>query len=409
MKTAQSLHIALAALSCLALTACDPDDIASRHSAPLSINTVASAPKNVINFAPSRADLTGYSLISGVNDGEELTLYMPSSSDANKKHVFTYDKTSGGWGSTDAKAENGKTYDLFGYKPTQCFADDGEATFTYGGSSASTLSLTGISAANAYDICFVVAAGPSLTAVDTPADPPAFGTFGFTYDQSIMGNKPAATLVMDHLFAQIQFQFKLDPEYAKLRQIYLKRVTLRTSSVATVDVEITLTPNSTGTKVADSDITWESHTVTDPTDGIASEADLFAADVNMPFLLPTDHYEPIPGYLCPLASGAGMNYSIEVEYDVYAADVLPEQITAGTVEPIREDQKAVNKWPSAGKDHVQRGKKYTISCLVKPTYLYQLADEDLDIPTFEFASEPIPEGDIDGTFGKSGYGGSNVN
>ena len=53
-------------------------------------------------------------------------------------------------------------------------------------------------------------------------------------------------LLMDHLYASVKFSLIVSEEYAQLRTIKLKTMTLKTDK-ASVDAQVTLTHNTNGT------------------------------------------------------------------------------------------------------------------------------------------------------------------
>lgn len=361
------IYLLLPALVLL-VASCDPDDsLNDDRSYPLTVHTSMALPDVAPAYAPTR-DAT-YTATTPA-EGTVLHLYLPNNDDTKKKHdkehVFTYSASETKWFSS-AKVQKNVNYDVFGFMP-QAGVDSSAVNYTSTAtpfSGTTTMTLYGIQAANAYDVCFVVGASNGTGA-------PTVGNY--TYTGKDVDNH--LYLKLDHLFAEINFQFRVNAGYAELRTILLKKVTLKTESISTVDVTIS---HKAGQAVGNSDLVWTLNT-----DDNGSQTQIFPKTSDDGSILLTTSYQPIPGYLCPLAVGDDMGYAIEVEYDVYPAGTTAAQITAGTVAPIRANQKATNQWKNNTTFHVERGTKYTVNCTVNPTYLYQLTDTDLDSPVFTF-------------------------
>lgn len=180
-------------------------------------------------------------------------------------------------------------------------------------------------------------------------------------------------LLLDHLYAALHFKMQVDDTYSTMRKIKLRKVEFETTNGKTVDVEIKFTANNTGAYPIVNEATdilytntvsgTSSATIFDKTDGewIPAVSDGTPLDV--------------PGFFAPIIEGIVNTFSIVVTYDVY----MPDGTTL-----VREGCTARNKVPNISP--INRGEKYTINLTVNPTYLYQLADPDLDNPTIKLTT-----------------------
>ena len=82
----------------------------------------------------------------------------------------------------------------------------------------------------------------------------------------------------------------------------------------------------------------------------------------------------IPGFFTP--SDEASTFKLKVEYDVYDKK--------DAVNPVRKNCKAENSWTLS---KPEMGTKYVVKVLVKPTYLYQLSDNDLNNMIIKTAEE----------------------
>ena len=183
-------------------------------------------------------------------------------------------------------------------------------------------------------------------------------------------------LLLDHLYAALHFKMQVNDVYSGLRKIKLRKVEFETTKGKTVDVEIKFTANNTGAYPIVNEATdilytntvsgTSSATIFDKTDGewIPAVSDGSPLDV--------------PGFFAPIIDGIVNTFSIVVTYDVYNSD--------GTT-LVREGCTARNKVPNISP--INRGEKYTINLTINPTYLYQLANPDLDNPTIKL-TVPTP-------------------
>ena len=157
---------------------------------------------------------------------------------------------------------------------------------------------------------------------------------------------------MDHLYASVKFSLKVSEEYAQLRTIKLKTMTLSTDK-GSVNAVISLTHNTTGA----SPITSVSYSLTT---GDNCAAEIFN-DAEGQALSSTT---PIAVSAC-FAPTLSDNLTLVSTYDVYDSK--------GNL--IRANCEATNKIPNL---EAFRGQRVQLNMKVDPTYLYIMSDKDLD-------------------------------
>ena len=158
------------------------------------------------------------------------------------------------------------------------------------------------------------------------------------------------------------FLFTIDANYAQLRTIKLKSLTLRTTQAKQLDLDVSID----ATKTEGSPIGAIVPTVT-TTAATATSLNLFTNDSGKDITTIVANDIKTACFLPDYSSGM----SIECVYDVYdkANKNLGERTSVNTL--------------SAPLFSVQRGDKLTLTLNVAPTYIYQLSDADLDNPTIK--------------------------
>lgn len=244
-----------------------------------------------------------------------------------------------------------------------------------------TLTINGLSAISADDVCVVVgvkAYNTSAAATDTPpaitaADPRADMTNRVgKFDVSIAKDVTNVYLLVDHIYSRLVFNLKVDAEYSKLRTIKVKRMTLMSGDNASNVVKtVKATVNIGATDGTQSPISGDdAHKILLSTETLGRPeppTELFANETT-PLELTTTK-QSVQAFF---AASSIERFILETTYDVYDA--------TGTV-LIREDQTAQNIFSVSGQA-LESGQQSSFIITVDPTYLYVLADPDLDSPTF---------------------------
>ena len=195
------------------------------------------------------------------------------------------------------------------------------------------------------------------------------GDFGFHSSSDVKGN--FVFLLFDHLYAALRVRMKVHEDYTKLRKIKLKSLQLSTQA-----------GEETTKKKTDITVKLEAN------DGSASPITEIAYDQPA-------KYELIEGGLEFWSSEDGEELKSD-DYTECLGHFMPSGITTLILTSvydvydrkgnlIRKGCKATNTIVLqnllTGQIRTERGKRYTINLIVKPTYLYMLSEPDLDNPT----------------------------
>ena len=234
-----------------------------------------------------------------------------------------------------------KTYTVYGYMPK---TGDMSSSLAKSTADAATLTISNIKPITTDDMCII-------TGVEASDEGLKEGQFSWSWP--IGDDNYKIYILMDHLYAAALFRLKIDAEYASLRTIKLKTMTLRTD-YGSVIATISLTHNTTGAS---------------PISGVVfapsgSSEDFLVFNSDAGTALDKDTPVDINTCFAPTLN----NLTMVTTYDVYDRK--------GNL--IRENSTATNKLPNLA---AVRGQKVQVNLTVNPTYLYVLSDPDLDNPT----------------------------
>ena len=245
------------------------------------------------------------------------------------------------------KAEAQKNYTVYGYMPKT----EGMSSYVAVSPGVATLTINGIKPITTDDICII-------TGVNETDDGLKEGQFGWYMANA--NDNFYMYLLLDHIYASVNFSMIIDAEYAQLRTIKLKTMKLRTDK-GSVNATITLTHNDTGTSPISS--------ATYTSEGTSYEVEIFndaegiALDTETPLVINT----------C-FAPNLSNNLTMVTTYDVYDRK--------GNL--IRKNCTATNKVPNL---EAARAQQVQLNLTVNPTYLNVLSDPDLDNPTVKGKKE----------------------
>ena len=236
------------------------------------------------------------------------------------------------------------TYTVYGYMPK---TGDMSSSLAKSIADAATLTISNIKPITTDDICII-------TGVKAADEGLKEGQFSWSWP--IGDDNYKIYILMDHLYAAALFRLKIDAEYASLRTIKLKTMTLRTD-YGSVIATITLTHNTTGASPISNVVFAAS--------GSSDAVLVFNSDTGTAL----DKDTPVDINAC-FAPTLSNNLTMITTYDVYDRK--------GNL--IRENSTATNKLPNLA---AVRGQKVQVNLTVNPTYLYVLSDPDLDNPTIK--------------------------
>lgn len=294
-------------------------------------------------------------------------------------------KSDNTWGTT-VSIRPGDFY-LFGYMPSNVGSVNahiekrpGSDTWTDG----ARMTISNLNTVTPADVCVVVGAYkaevPNPKPVDwspLPIDDPTvveqlrqgiYGYHGTEQDNFVY-------LLLDHLYTNVNMELAVEEKYAALRTIVLTEVYMKTPVRNTVDAVITLGKSAT------SPIEYIS--IGAPTGDTPTRAQIFPSLPEYKQIVAVEnHGEPtsIPGYFAPGLTT--QDFEFEFHYNVYDKEgenlSNPENPVFGNL--VREDCIAINKWSLPGTG-VKNGKSFKVTAIIRPTYLFQLSDPDLDNPS----------------------------
>ena len=271
---------------------------------------------------------------------------------------FVYNPETGKWSSTIGVKEQ-KNY-IFGFSPSTAAAGtispltSGAADYSAG----AVMTLDNLSAVGGEDLCVVV--GVKGVTTEAAAGTPDFGTFYFEKQ----GTANYVSLLLDHLYAAIEFKIKIGSKYHELRDIHLKKMELQSAKTVSKAI-VTLTANTAGTNP----ITSVSFMPTnEPQTNAVYD---YGTDANTTTGLPlTAEGTKFVSYCAPIDGMGSSNLKLICTYDVYNKK--------GT--KVRENFVAENSLAGLSGLTIARGKKSVVNLTVEPTYLYQLSEDELDNP-----------------------------
>lgn len=238
-----------------------------------------------------------------------------------------------------------ETYTVYGYLPKVAGMSSSLAKST---ANAATLTISGMKPITTDDICIMTGVSETEAGLKEGR---------FSWYQSVNNDDYYIYMFLNHLYASVRFSMKVDADYAQLRTIKLKRITLGTTR-SSVSATVSLTHNTTG----DSPITNVVYQGT----GSSSAVDIFT-DAEGTALSPTTP-TVINACFAPMLSD---QLTLVSTYDVY--DRYGNK--------LREGCESTNKIPDL---EATRGQRVQLNLTVNPSYLYVLSDPDLDNPTVTF-------------------------
>lgn len=281
----------------------------------------------------------------------------------NKEAVEKTDNgviTKTGW-SSNISVKQGTNYYVYGFMPANLSASIAKNDGSY--ENKAIITLNNIDAVSPADVCVIT----GVKGFDTPiTDSSTTGSVNlglFAYTGKAKGSN-YIYLLLDHLYACVDFEYTLEAFYSTLRQIKLRKVELAATGSKKHNLTVTIDGNNAAV-----------YSVSDTETSIASSsAVIYDKDTeaeNIPNTL--EGYLSVPGYFKPELSN---QFVVTSYYDVY--NRKGDLVRAGC--------KAVNKLSLRGTT-ITRGQKRTVKFTIIPTYLYVLSEPDLDNPTIELTAE----------------------
>ena len=256
-------------------------------------------------------------------------------------------------------------YYLYGYMPSSISATQSAPDGDY--SKGINLSFTGLPAITSDDICVLV--GVQLVGANSTGSTVTEGQYGF---RSNIKGQNYVNLLMAHLYAKLKVSFKIDPNYAELRSIHLKEVTLTSKYADGASVNVNLrSGQGIGSPIFTSSGDPEEHILTlFKSSAVIPEKVLDKALANQNDPTKSLVSLDLPAYCRPPVAVVGTyNLTLTTIYDVY--DIKGQNLGE------RESKNKIE----FNVAEIKPGQEKQLVLTVKPTYLYVLSDNDADNPT----------------------------
>ena len=277
-------------------------------------------------------------------------------------HFFT---SSGKWRTNIDDIEANTIYYLYGYVPhfsgiSMSITDRYDTNANY--SAGAKVTLSNVPAVMPSDLCVVIGAKEG-TDKETVT---GLRRGDFAYKGSASATSNFVFLLFDHLYAALRIRMRVHDDYAALRTIKLKSLSLKTyagetTSSQKTNIVVTLEATDGSNPIQSITYTPSGSAMTEPMEFWSSESEEL-----------TTAPKTFVGHFMPDGITTLVLTSV---YDVYD--------TKHNL--IRKDCKATNtmKLSELLTDQATtlRGSRYTINMTIKPTYLYMLSEPDLDNPT----------------------------
>lgn len=390
----RTLYIIPAIILVVLLSGCTEDPIIVSHGRQpqdtLKTATVVPAVSSFleINKTTRRSLPSGYVAYSDLdptpipNNTTIGLLFAQSGSSAPAVQEVTMDKSTRRWSGT--LSFDASYYYIYGFMPSNLVktgsAMSTDATITpYDGAtyeSGAIMTIRNLDALTTADVCVIVGVAKGTADDDIKIADTKLGHFGFQGTVSSESSDNKMYLLLKHVYTGLHFKCHIDGDYAKLRTIKIKNMTLRTADkISTkINLDVTLEAHHNSEESIDpvKKITYTSTTDVEAEKDYATKQ-LFPRDgyAETEFTVPTDAPESFLGCFAPSKC---TSFVLTTVYDVYDKQ--------GNL--IRKDQTAentLNQSTLKGISSVKAGEIYTIDLKIQPTYLYMLSDPDLDNPT----------------------------
>lgn len=307
-----------------------------------------------------------------MHENATLWLALTSGATIDSEGTYTYTQNTStepstwSWTSTSsAKVWETKQYYLYGV--ANCGASCELTSSNYSLGATLTISDVEPLATSGSDPLVVV----GVQGVTDPSTEWAVTEGNFGYIGVKENGKDNVHLLLDHLYSALKFSFSIDADYAKLRIIKLKKVSLKSSLTKKLNLTVNLASGATPI----TSVTAEQST----TDAATSMVDIFTTGTNDDGVDISQTWpENKPISTGCFAADFASTLSIECEYEVYDKASTPQHLAT---------RKAVNSLSAIMEaSYMRRGQIMNIDLKVVPTYLYILSDNDLDNPTIKISS-----------------------
>ena len=291
---------------------------------------------------------------------------------------FVY-KNANEWESTIG-ITNGTQYYIYGFMPKEDTQNATIAPLNSDYANGATLNITGLNTVTGADVCLIVGV-KKWEPTPGNATAPAIEDSGIRLGEFGYAGGPEGSnyvyLLLKHIYAGLHFKAHVDPVYAALRTIRVKKFEILSDALAdAIDLTIEMTANTEGRDP----VTSIRYAPSQGANTLAS-ATLFPyegspAEVVIPVSSPE-------GFLACYAPSICNSFILQTTFDVY--DKQGNKTRENCVV-----QNLINNSLIPQITSMTAGELYTIDMLIKPTYLYVLSDPDLDNPTVTLTTTTNP-------------------
>ena len=289
--------------------------------------------------------------------GQSIKLFLDDGNSIKASDPATYQGRTAS-NTTSLLVKPGADYQVFGFLPSDANAlsDDtnGNSSVTVDRQeNTATLTIENLAPLSTKDVCVVIGVKGKLA----PNEKVVAGSFKYHAPENTEEGF-GVSLLVDHLFAAMDFNLSVDAAYAAIRTIKLKKVVMKSKNNKKVTAVITLKMNDDGTNPI-------TNTTFTSSELEQKEIDLYEDENGTELQVST----PIK-FTGFYSASLGSNLSIESTYDIYD--------WKGKL--IDKDRTAVNNLASVLSNitSITRGKKVELTLTVVPTYLYVLSDTDAE-------------------------------
>ena len=244
-----------------------------------------------------------------------------------------------------------ENYYVYGFMPTTAVESASVSAVETDYAKGAVLTLTGVNPVLATDPCVLV----GIQQVPNAAAAKNLQRGVFDYEGKEKGQN-FAYLLFDHLYASVSFQLKVDADYNNMRTIKLKTLGLKTSSVGSENVTVTVRAT-----------TEDANPITSLQFSGSGESGTFVVFENAEGIELSTEEKSIVGYFAPTV---GDGLKLVCTYDVYDKK--------GT--PVRLNCSAENDL-SAKIRNIQSGEQVLLHLTINPTYLLVLSGPEVENPT----------------------------
>lgn len=341
----------------LLLTTCTEDSVQDGENTDLlqlvGLNTeLLTEQTRLTNYADYREYNTEFLKRTLESGAVSMGVFMSSTSgEVSPLSRFVYLGTTQNEWESMVEVKQGVVYYIYGYMPVEAGGSASveklETTANY--ADGAILTLSGISPVSEYDLCVISGVHDVTNSGDLEQGK-------YKYVGKERGNN-RVQIMLDHLYASICVDMKVDEQYNDLRTIKLKKVSLASTAVGKVNAALTLRANEPY------QVNWGKTT------GTAESRPFYEHEEGLT-LSTTATTQPMYGYFVPITEVIN-SLALVCTYDVYDKK--------GNL--LRKDCTAANQL-STLLSNLRAGEQQRFHLTVSPTYLYQLSDADLDNPTF---------------------------